>query len=387
LSEKQEKKRPKNKLNAEAAAPPHDRITNAVTDLLHNIQTTADYRCVNHPARIATAVCESCGADLCARCYVIRRNKIMCAKCMTFRDEVLAGSRFGGRIKKLLIHPLTLAVVLAVVLANILLTCGKIQRKGLLGGGLPANTAEAEERFRLETILFLQKAYRIEEYADSLKAHGRSLEATQEYERARLILESMKVRHSGRWEEHAIALACARLLSKAEQQQSAVAIYEKLVNLSGDDKTFPVIAEFHLAQLLEDSQPDQALAIYKRLVKDVRFVPETFSRFLNVMARPEGPYNYETRIASYTRTNFDFETVEYETFLKMGHLLISLNRHGDAEYWLWLIVDAIPGSRTAEEARLELRRIESVQRGTRNDERQNEVEVERKEKVEIIHFE
>jgi tetratricopeptide (TPR) repeat protein len=385
LSEKARNDKEKTRPPSGEVSASGERIVTAVGDLLKNaIPTVTDYRCANHPARIATAFCESCGTDLCSRCYIIRRHKTLCFKCMGALDSAFGGKRGGSQIKRILTHPLTVTLVLACVLANVLFACGKIQRKGLLGMN-PTSAAEAEEKLRLSTILFAQKADRIESHGDSLKKHSRPIEANWEYEQARSIYESLKQKSAGRWEEKAMSLAIARLFGKMGRHDAANAIYEHLIELPGDDRTFAVIGEFHLAKFLENSQPERSLELYRRLIKDVKFVSEPLSRLLNSVAHSERAYNYETRIWTHTRNNFDFERVEAESCLQMGRVLVSLERYEEAEYWLRLAIDYGTRTKLGEEAMDELRRTATFRREP--EEKSDEKEKKRDQDVVITHFE
>jgi tetratricopeptide (TPR) repeat protein len=377
-------KKQKETSSPEEAAAPGTRIVTAVGDLLKNsVPTITDYRCTNHPARIATAFCESCGADLCWRCYAIRRHKILCFKCVGTLDT-FGGTRLGSQIKRLLTHPLMIALLFALFLGNVLFACGKIQRQGLLGTN-PTTALEAESKFRLSTILFAQKADRIETHGDSLKKQSRLLEANWEYEQARSIYESLKQKHSGRWEENLMSLTIARLFEKMGRQETANAIYEHLIELPGDDKTFAVIGEFHLAKFLETFQPERSLELYRRLLKDINFVSDPFAKLLGNMARSEGAYNYQTRIWTHTRNYFDFERVEAESYLHMGRVLISMERHDEAEYWLRLAIDYGVRTKVGEEAMDELRKIAVHRR--ESGEKDNEDEAKQERGVVITHFE
>lgn len=366
----------------EAGPSRGEAVANYITDLLKNsIEIVADYSCKYHPDRAATAVCEWCNADLCSHCAHIRGHRLVCGGCMGSLDRTFAGTGAASVLTRLLTHPVVVALVLTTLLGGLFVGLGRIHRKGLLGE-VPATAGGVEKQFRLKLVLYVQKADRIETHADELREIGRADEAAADYERARSIHETLAREAAGRWEEQALTLARARVLEKMGNRAYAQGLYENIANLPGPDKTYPVIAQFHLAKLQEKMDPEEAVATYKRLLRDVNFVPDNFSRAVNIMAHSQGAYNYESRIRYHTRTDFDFDTVKVETLLQMGRLFLTMGRTDEAGYRLRQAVTGGHGTKLGEQAMAELRKLHAVDVA----EEPPEEEAEEEEQLTITHF-
>lgn len=366
----------------EAGPSRGEAVANYVTDLLKNsIPIVTHYSCKYHPDRAATALCEWCKADLCSHCAHIRGHRLVCRNCMGSLDRTFAGTGVASVLTRLLTHPVFVALALTALLGGLFVGLGRIHRKGLLGE-VPTTAGEAEKQFRLKLVLYVQKADRIETHADELHKIGRTEDAAANYDRTRAIHETLAREAAGRWEEHAFTLARARILKKMGEQTYAQGLYESIANLPGPDKTYPVIAEFHLAELQEKTNPEEAVKTYTRLLRDIDFVPDNFTRAVNIMAHSQGAYNYESRIQFHTRTNLDFETVEVETLLRMGRLFLTMGRTGEAEYRLSQAVSKGRGTKPGEQAMDELKELHAAEVA----EEPPEEEVEEEEQLTITHF-
>ncbi|RJP71447.1 MAG: hypothetical protein C4532_07390 [Candidatus Abyssobacteria bacterium SURF_17] len=356
--------------------------SNYIHDLLKGrAEIVTRYTCLYHPDRAAVAICESCKADICHACASVRRNRLLCARCMGSVDKALGGTGAASAATRLLTHPLVVALVLTALLSGTFISFGRTHRRGLLGA-VPQTTAEAEKQHRLAILLYVQKADRIEAYADALHEIGRQDEARIEYERARSAYEKLGPLTVGRWEEHALTLARARILEKMGEEAYARGLYESLAKLPGDDKTYPVIAGFHLARLQEKSELQQALQTYRRLLNDIKFVPDALGRAMDIMARPERAYNYQTRIRHHTRTDFDFESAKAETHLHIGRILLSLSRTNEARYYLSHAMQGAHNTKVAEQAAYELKKLSALEQPKELPEESPEPE----ERVVITHF-
>ncbi len=366
----------------EAGPSRGEAVANYITDLLKNsIEIVTDYSCKYHPDRAATAVCEWCSADLCSDCAHVRGHRLVCRNCMGSLDRTFAGTGAASVLTRLLTHPIVVALVLTTLLGGLLVGLGRIHRKGLLGE-VPATASGVEKQFRLKLVLYAQKADRIETHADELQKVGRTDEAAADYDRARSIHEMLAREAAGRWEEQAFTLARARILEKTGERAYAQGLYENVANLPGADKTYPVIAQFHLAKLQEKTNPEEAVATYTRLLRDVNFVPDNFSRAVNMMAHSQGAYNYDSRIQFHTRTDFDFDTVKVETLLEMGRLLAAMGRTDEAAFRLGQAANEGFGTKLGEQATAELRKLHTVD----VPEEPPEEEAEKEEELTITHF-
>lgn len=366
----------------EAGPSRGEAVANYVTDLLKNsIAIVTDYSCKYHPDRAATALCEWCKADLCSHCAHIRGHRLVCGNCMGSLDRAFAGTGVASVLTRLLTHPVVVALALTALLGGLFVGLGRIHRKGLLGE-VPATAGGAEKQFRLKLVLYVEKADRIETHADELQEIGRTEDAAANYDRARAIHETLAREAAGRWEEQAFTLARARILEKMGEQSYAHGLCENIANLPDADKTYPVIAHFHLAKLQEKTAPEKAVATYTRLLRDINFVPDNFTRAVNIMAHSQGAYNYESRIRFHTRTDLDFETLEVETLLRMGRLYLAMGRTDEAGYRLSQAVSKGRGTKLGEQAMEELRELHAADVA----EEPPEEEAEEEEELTITHF-
>jgi len=335
-------------------------IANQVADLLRDsIGIATEYRCKHHPRRAATAICEFCKADLCFDCTNIRGHRFVCDECMSSADKALAGTGAAAFMTNLLTHPYVIALVLAVLLGSLFVSLGNTRRKGALGE-IPATAVGAEEQFRLKMLLYTRKANRIETHADSLRESGSFEKGTFEYGRARVIYEDLIGETDGRWEQPALNLARARILEQMGETAYAEGLYAKLADLPGADKTYPVIALFHLAKLQTKSDPQKAVETYKEFLHDVKFVPDSLDRTLDIMGHTEKVYRYKSRLHFFTRIEFDSEEAKVEALLKMGRLLLALGRESEGRYRLSLAARESYGTEMEEQVRAELRKLHAV---------------------------
>ena len=358
-------------------------IAQQVADLLEStVEIVTEYRCTHHPDRTATAVCEGCGADLCSTCGSISGHRLLCTKCIGSLDRAFAGIGPASLVTRLLTHPLLVVLVLIALLGGLFVSLGKSHRKGLLGT-TPESALDAEKQFRLKILLYTQKADRIETRADSLHDAGRLLEEKQEYQWARAIYESLIDETIGRWEQKAMTLARARILEKLGEPSYAEGLYESLARSPGADKTYRVIAGFHLAKLQEKADPEKAVGTYRDFLRDVVLIPDSLDRAIGIMSSSEGSYNYQNQLRQSTRTDFDFKEAEVEGLLRMGQLLMATNRADEARYRLERAAMKDKGTELGEQVRAELRKIYASEER----ERPRREKVEREEQLVITHFE
>ncbi len=362
-------------------------IGNQVTDLLKDsIGIVTEYRCKYHPRHAATAICEFCKADLCFECTNIRGHRFVCDGCMSSADKALAGTGPAAFMTNLLTHPYVVALVLAVLLGSLFVSLGNARRKGALGE-VPATAVGAEDQFRLKMLLYTRKANRIETLADSLRESGSFEKGTFEYGRARVIYEDLIGETDGRWEQPVLNLARARILEQMGESAYAEGLYAKVADLPGVDKTYPVIALFRLAKLQTKSDPEKAVETYKEFLSDVKYVPDSLDRTLDVMGHTEKAYRYKSRLCFFTRTEFDFEEAKVEALLKMGRLLLALGRESEGRYRLSLAAQGSYGAEMEEQVRSELRRLRAVDdMESLPVEEEKEEEDAEEEEVVITHF-
>ena len=359
-------------------------IANQITDLLRDsIGIVTEYRCKHHPRSAATAICEFCKVDLCFDCTNIRGHRFVCDGCMSSADKALAGTGAAAFMTNLLTHPYVIALVLAVLLGSLFVSLGNTRRKGALGE-IPATAVGAEEQFRLKMLLYTRKANRIETHADSLRESGSIEKGTFEYGHARVIYEDLIGETDGRWEQPVLNLARARILEQMGETAYAKGLYGKLADLPGADKTYPLIAQFRLAKLQTKSDPEKAVETYNEFLRDVKFVPDSLDRILDIMGHTEKVYRYKSRLHFFTRTEFDFEEAKVEALLKMGRLLLALGRESEGRYRLNLAALESHGTEMEEQVRTELRKLHAVE-GMESLPVEKEEDAEEEEVV-ITHF-
>ncbi len=356
--------------------------TNRIADLIGNsVDLITEYRCKYHSRQNAVALCESCGADICGACANIRSHRTVCSKCMTVLDKALAGAGPASLPARVFTHPFVITLILVAVLGYLFYTFGQGQRKGLLGGrSLMGESPEGQ--FRLKLLLYAKKADRMETRADSLYEAGRLLEATAEYDGARAVYEMLAPETTGRWESNIVTLARARILKKMGEISYSEGLYKSLAALSYDDRIVASMAQFHLAQLQEQTDQKKAVESYTSFLRGLIYLPDSLSQTLNIMAHSEGAFSYERQFRGATRTDLDFDKAKIEALLQRGRLLIALGRPDDARDSLMDAIEEGAGTKTAGQARIELNKIDAV-------ERRNEPPPERfehKEKIEITHF-
>jgi tetratricopeptide (TPR) repeat protein len=361
-------------------------IAGRIADLLKSsVPMVTDYRCAFHPDRPATAICERCAADLCSECAGIRNHQTICNRCLGTLDKVLGGTGAASLLVRVLTHPLTIALVLAVLLGIVFISAGRIHRKGLLGT-VPASAVEAEEQFRLSILLRTRKASRIEEHGDALVEAGRTHEARQEFEHARNVYETLIRDTTNRWEENILMLARARLLEKMGEHSYAAGLYENMTALPGPDKTYPVMAWFALGGLYERTEPERAVEAYDNVLRNLYYVPDTLSRVFNIVGHGSGAYNYESRMRRLTRADLDFGTIEAETLLRMGRVLCSLGRYDQAQHRLAQARDEASGTKLERQAEQELKRIRAIMSRQHSPESSAEAATQPEERLTIKHF-
>jgi tetratricopeptide (TPR) repeat protein len=334
-------------------------LASRVTDLLQGFAVVTDYTCKAHPNRIATAACEACGADLCAECSFIRGRRLLCERCLGTVGKALGGRGASSLITALLTHPLFVALALSVLLGIVFVNFGASRRRGLLGGA-PENAIAAEEQTRLKILLHVQKADRIETFADLLRDRDRLIEANRQYARSKEVYELLMREITDRWESNLLTLVRARILEKMGEADYAAGLYESLANQPGEDKTYPAIAEYHLARLQEAHNPEKAVETYSKFLKDFTFVPDNLTRALKVMGSSEGSYNYKSRLQRHTRTAFNYKKAEVEALLRLGRLLSSLGRAGEARYRFSLAADLGRGTDLGDQASEELEKLRAA---------------------------
>ncbi len=366
-------------------AGPADIAANQVTDLLEGVaEMVTTYRCEYHPRRAATAVCEPCGADVCSECSHIRNDRLICRRCMGALDRAFAGTGAASPFARTLTHPIVVLLVIAALLGIVLARLGSSHRSGLLGRDT-ANVAEAEKLFQLRVLLFTRKAARIEARGDSLHRMGRYEEASEAFHRAKAVHESMIDITDDRWEQALITLARARLLQKLGEEARAESLYENISSLNAQGKTYPAIARFHLGKLQEQDEPEKALKTYRKVASDIGLVPDHIISAIHLTAGSDQPYDYETRMHTFTGTDINFYDLEAEAHLRMGLTLAGLGREEEADYRFGRAVAKAADPGLGKWAAAEARKIAAMRRSGESA-AESSIDREEPEKFVITHF-
>ena len=366
-------------------AEPAEIAANQVTDLLDGVPgIVTAYRCKRHPRRAATAVCEPCGADVCAECSHIRNDRIICHQCMGALDKAFAGTGAASPFARILTHPIVVLLVIAALLGIVLARLGSSHRLGLLGRNT-ANVVEAEKLFQLKTLLFTRKATRIEARGDSLDEADRYEEASEAWRRASAVHESMIDITNDRWEQALIMLARARLLEKLGDEAGAKGLYASVSSRHAPGKTYPAIARFHLARLREKDEPEKAIKTYKAVVRDIEAIPDHIISAIHLTAGSDKPYDYETRLHTFTGTDINFDDLGAEAHLRMGLTLARLGREEEAIYRFRRAEEEAADQKLAERAAVEARKLDPSPGAGENAE-ESTIDSEEPEKFFIKHF-
>ncbi|GAB4333231.1 MAG: hypothetical protein Kow0099_05090 [Candidatus Abyssubacteria bacterium] len=271
----------------------------------------------------------------------------------------MGGKGVVSSLTALLTHPLLVGLVLSILFGVVFLNFSASRRRGILGA-TPRHAVAAEEQIRLKILLYVQKADRIEAFADLLRDSGRINEAEPHYARARGVYERLGHEHANRWENNLFVLARGRILEKMGEADYAAGLYESLAHQPGINKAYSVIAEYHLARLEEGRNPAKAVEAYSQFLKDFTYVPDNLTRALTVMGSSEGSYNYTSRLRQHTRTSFKYKKAEVDALLRLGRLLSLLGRTSEARYRLSLAADLGRGTDLGDQAREELEKLRAA---------------------------
>jgi tetratricopeptide (TPR) repeat protein len=366
-------------------AGPADRAATQVTDLLEGVaEMVTTYHCEYHPHRAATAICEPCGADVCSECSHIRNDRLICRRCMGSLDKAFAGTGAVSPFARALTHPIVVLLVIAALLGIALARLGSSHRLGLLGRDT-ANVAEVEKLFQLKALLFTRKAARLEARGDSLHEMGRHREAAEAFHRAKAVHESMIDITDDRWERPLIMLARARLLEKLGEEAQAGSLYKSVLSLNAQGKTYPAIARFHLGKIQEKDKPEKALKTYGKVASDISLVPDHIISAIHLTAGSDEPYDYETRLHTFTGTDINFYDLEAEAQLRMGLTLLGLGREEEADYRFGRAVAKAADPQLGKWAGAEARKLDAL-RTSREGDAEPSIDREEPEKFVITHF-
>lgn len=372
-------------VNEDFQAAPENPVANQVTDLLEGAaEIVAVYRCKYHPRLAATSVCEVCKADICSDCSHVRGHRLICAGCMSGLDKAFAGAGIASRFTRLLTHPFVVVLVVAGLLGIVFSRLGSSHRMGLLGRNT-ANVVEAEKKFQLKLLLFARKARRIETHGDSLYKMARYEKAAEEFRRAKATYESMIDITPNRWEQALLVLARARLLQKLGEDAYAKGLYENISTLNAPGKTYPAIARFHLGKLQEKDDPEKALKTYGKVVDDIRIIPDHIISAIHLTAGSDEPYDYETRLHTFTGTDVNFDDLEAGAHMRMGLLLAGLGREEAAAYRFGRAADTAADPELGRWAAVEARKLDAFRRAEGLGVEPS-IEQEKPEKFVITHF-
>lgn len=370
-------------VNEDFRAAPENPMANQITDLLEGAAgIVAVYRCRYHPRRAATSICEVCRTDVCSECSRVRRHRLICARCMSGLDKAFAGTGIASRFTRLLTHPFVVVLVIAGLLGIICFRLGSSHRMGLLGR-TTGNIMEAEKKFQLKLLLFARKARRIETHGDSLYKMARYEKAAEEFRRAKATYESMIDITHDRWEQALLMLARARLLQKLGKDAYAKGLYENISTLNASGKTYPAIARFHLGKLQEKDDPEKALKTYGKVVDDIRIIPDHIISAIHLTAGSDEPYDYETRLHTFTGTDVNFDDLEAGAHMRMGLLLAGLGREEEATYRFGRAAETAADPELGKWAAVEARKLHAFRRAEGSE---AEPSREKPEKFVITHF-
>jgi len=127
--------------------------------------------CTAHPGKSAIAVCSACGKPLCSDCAPLLDAHPLCANCKPliplWLSRILRSSGFIGAA----------AVMLSIAFGYLLYSQSGVVRATSHADAQAKDSDDADYR----DSLFLAKAARLREYADSLTAHGYTADARSVY--------------------------------------------------------------------------------------------------------------------------------------------------------------------------------------------------------------
>lgn len=359
--------------------------SNQIADLLEgSIEIITKYRCRYHPGKRATAICESCKADICSDCLHVRSHRLICSGCMGGLDRALAGTGVASPLVRSLTHPFVIALLIVGMLGIFVARLASHERMGLLGK-TPATMADAEKHLRLKLVLFSRKGNRIETRGDELIKMARHEEAEQEFRRAKAVYESLVDQTEDKWEQALLMLARAKLLEKLGEDEYAKGLYESVARVADQGRTYPAIAACRLARLQEKTDPETALKTYGKVLDRIKLIPANVRSAMNLAVKAERPYDYESRMYWYTGNSVNFNDIEAETNLRMGLIFMKKGQDYAAEYRFSLAAGMAADPEIGERASKEIYNINALKRAKGQVDEPPE-EAEKKEKVVITHF-
>jgi hypothetical protein len=114
-------------------------------------------------------------------------------------------------------------------------------------------------------------------------------------------------------------------------------------------------------------------------------IPDHIISAIHLTAGSDKPYDYETRLHTFTGTAVNFYDLEAEAHLRMGLALVGLGREEEAYYSFGRAIAEASGQELKDWAAAEAGKLDTIKRSGENTE-ESTIDREKPEKFVITHF-